>query len=1252
MRIRKTVLILPIVTFLACGGPSREELIGSTPEPLTTAICPVGSNVIVGTSGDDVLVGTPGKDCVLAGPGNDTVLGGDGDDDLFGESGNDTLDGEGGNDALWGGSGDDTLRGGEGNDQAFGLQGNDDISGGNGNDDVGGGPGDDVVRGEAGNDNVYGHDGNDIISGGDGEDSMWGGAGDDDISAGDGRDNIKGGRGADVIDTGAGNDRADGNEECDILDGAPEPECNLLCGDGILDESEGCEDGNVVSGDGCSSTCVTEFCGDGVLQGGLGELCDDGNSSNADQCLNNCVPAQRILSESTVRPGSVIRRAIDQGNTAYLATGPGGMECLDITDPTSTILLGQYTEPGLDCTDLIKDPGEDIAYVACGPSGVKCVNVANPAAPTLIGTIPSQCTTLTRQGNALYCGVGNDVEVWDISNPFAPQLIRTLFSGNSSGIVRIVVDQGRIYCLFRDGTIIVNDGDAFNPSFVITFGGPGNATDLVVLNGIAYCGYDGAGLFIVDFRDLSNRLVLFSDGGSPTIGLAVRNGVLSCIYADGRFLTAGLRDLTNPQILGGAWSSGLTAVSVFASGYAFCAAGATATFLDVPPFVLHTSPLGGSSGICASAGIETRFSFALDPISSAGLGVFTGGGINVPVGNVVVGAQINSTPSSPLAVGTYEIRSTNVVRNIRGTLGAPFTGTFDVAPVCTDFSTFPTSVFGGASASFGWDIFGGGATSSGLFISTDPNPASPFVNSTFIPGAPGPGAFGANWVAPIVGSPVVYYAVAQFVSGGQTYYGPVRAFTVVPGCPLFLGDCNGDGTCETQLASNANCGACGAVCAAGSTCTFSPVIGIFACACDSGFADCNSDGVCETTLGTDADCASCGDACGSGNSCIAGACVPSCPTGIGDCDNNGTCETQLASNSNCGACGVACGVGSTCTQSPIFGTFSCVCDLGFGDCDGDGVCETALGTDANCASCGDACGAGSSCLAGACVPSGNGATICGTPNLFISDGGSGIDTLVVPDLGQVQDIDVYVKLSTLGANMQDYTIRLVRGPLAQALTQNVTPQTCFGQGMDVTFDQSAATSVVGVCNQAPTPGIDGVRRPVGSLDFYNGGQTAGDWILSLSDLTINGRTGVLEEWCLVINGGTPTAPCNAIVENDFPISGTGFQRIHVQFDGLSVGSHHVEFQYVGFAPFPACGFNGFVGPSGFDGNQDNVTAPVCGFDVSAGSGPNLYGFDFESLGSTGRATMDLETGDEDVPSAFTVDGAACTYECFGPDCVP
>ena len=72
------------------------------------------------------------------------------------------------------------------------------------------------------------------------------------------------------------------------------------CGNGALDAGETCDDGNFVSGDGCSALCQIEHtftcgnpgvlctpdCGDGTKT--LREACDDGNNVDGDGCSANC----------------------------------------------------------------------------------------------------------------------------------------------------------------------------------------------------------------------------------------------------------------------------------------------------------------------------------------------------------------------------------------------------------------------------------------------------------------------------------------------------------------------------------------------------------------------------------------------------------------------------------------------------------------------------------------------------------------------------------------------------------------------------------------------------------------------------------------------------------------------------------------------------------------------------------------------------------------------------------------------------
>jgi cysteine-rich repeat protein len=91
---------------------------------------------------------------------------------------------------------------------------------------------------------------------------------------------------------------AEGDEECD--DGNVEagddcgPNCTLtdLCGNEMLDPDEECDDGNHATGDGCDARCqLDEGCGDGTVDGSgpdAAEECDDDNVAGGDGCSATC----------------------------------------------------------------------------------------------------------------------------------------------------------------------------------------------------------------------------------------------------------------------------------------------------------------------------------------------------------------------------------------------------------------------------------------------------------------------------------------------------------------------------------------------------------------------------------------------------------------------------------------------------------------------------------------------------------------------------------------------------------------------------------------------------------------------------------------------------------------------------------------------------------------------------------------------------------------------------------------------------
>ncbi|HEY5921646.1 MAG TPA: EGF domain-containing protein [Kofleriaceae bacterium] len=109
----------------------------------------------------------------------------------------------------------------------------------------------------------------------------------------------------------AGTDNCDMNAACTNTAGSFTCACNAGysgngtscmadCGNGMIHVPEGCDDGNVTAGDGCTPNCMVEAgftctstpsacsatCGDGMVV--FGETCDDSNTTGNDGCNSSC----------------------------------------------------------------------------------------------------------------------------------------------------------------------------------------------------------------------------------------------------------------------------------------------------------------------------------------------------------------------------------------------------------------------------------------------------------------------------------------------------------------------------------------------------------------------------------------------------------------------------------------------------------------------------------------------------------------------------------------------------------------------------------------------------------------------------------------------------------------------------------------------------------------------------------------------------------------------------------------------------
>jgi hypothetical protein len=105
-------------------------------------------------------------------------------------------------------------------------------------------------------------------------------------------------------------------------------------------------------------------------------------------------------------------------------------------------------------------------------------------------------------------------------------------------------------------------------------------------------------------------------------------------------------------------------------------------------------------------------------------------------------------------------------------------------------------------------------------------------------------------------------------------------------------------------------------------------------------------------------CGTCGHVCQARSTCTASACA--CDTGLSDC--SGVCVDEQTDLTNCGGCGINCGVGGACSAG------TCTCATGFDMCDGVS-CTNTQNDRNNCGTCGHLCAAGEVCLMGGCTSS-------------------------------------------------------------------------------------------------------------------------------------------------------------------------------------------------------------------------------------------------------------------------------------------
>ena len=200
-------------------------------------------------------------------------------------------------------------------------------------------------------------------------------------------------------------------------------------------------------------------------------------------------------------PGSYAAYGISNYlNVLFAATGPSGLELIDITDKASPGYISRYDSPGLAIKSAVSYP---YVFIADGDQGVTRADFSNPDSLIPRGVYTSQAAAndVSVSGNYLFVAENDGVSVLGYSNPTDMNFISKVSMAGQDQPQFVAARGDTAFVAALDKFYIIDCTNPAAPQIVSTYATAGQANCVAVDGDLAFIADGPEGVFTLSIAD-------------------------------------------------------------------------------------------------------------------------------------------------------------------------------------------------------------------------------------------------------------------------------------------------------------------------------------------------------------------------------------------------------------------------------------------------------------------------------------------------------------------------------------------------------------------------------------------------------------------------------------------------------------------------------------------------------------------------------------------------------------------------------